>query len=74
MVRVLYLWVVYTQPFNANLGCQRRSEGCARRQFITSDFVEKGSLKENRYSEIRSFVQAEIASILYYTILYYTIL
>ena len=23
--------------------------------------VEKGSLKENRYSEIRSFVQAEIA-------------
>ena len=48
------------------------------------DFVEKGSLKENCYSEIRSFVQAEIAlrqfinaeiaSILYYTILYYTIL
>ena len=26
-----------------------------------SDFVEKGSLKENCYSEIRSFVQAEIA-------------
>ena len=80
IVRALYLRVVHTQPFHANLRCQRRSEGCVGKQSITSDLSKREVWKR---IVIRKFVRSSMRKLpfvsslmrkllLYYTILYYT--